>query len=652
MPKLPTYTAQLADQSSSGGRRATADDFGGAPAAALGGVAKTAEKAYDDIGDAESRKALVTSTEIRAKYAKALDDAAQSGADLAPIKASMNDELSKVGESFYTAKGQSSSQLYTAQSNQMFEQQSNAIAVHRATVDAQIEGKKFLTSTAALINTNPAYLDVAIKDTDNFTESLTHASPEVKKEINQKLKNELNVSAAVSMARLAPEEAKRMLDEGKWELTPEQRSTAYFTAERTIRENRADDALIRAEDARQKKDLNDTGRDEQFANIINGTATQGSIMNDARLDATTREHLIDLKERRAKELANTEKVSDPTTKRDLWLAINAPDGDPSKIYNADPIFAAVQSGKLSTTDANGLNALVANQKDENGKSFATRLQGRLSTINVDMRTSPVYQAQPDLAAAIQNEMVTQVERLSAQMRKANQNPDGLLDPSSKDYYFKPDRIKQTADDVQAQIRAARPPVPDMRVDADSPLNVPVGGYYIDPKGATRQQTQESLDAFKALKTPGKTSEPAAPAVPRVHGNTVTVAPDIRPDSIHGQTTKAVPAAPPVVGTPLAPQPAAQNGPDVVIPPDVQAERDAKRLEILKSERKDNPDDKNLKREIEIQENRQDLYKAYDEASDDYQRVLKDPKSTNAEQTAAKAKADAAFKKYEHAKGGR
>lgn len=629
MPKLPTYTAQIADVSANGGRRATSEDFGGGVAVALGGVGKSLDKAYDDIGDAEARKALVSSTDIRAKYAKEMDDAAQSGADLGPIKERMNNDLASVGEGLYTAKGQSANQLYTAQSNQMFDQQSNAIAVHRATVEAQVEGKKFLTSTAALINTNPEYLQVALKDTDNFTESLTHASPEVKKQINESLKEQLNVSAAVASARIDPEGTKKALDAGKWEMTPEQRNTAYRIADNTIRENRADEALIRAEQKRQKQELNDTGRDEQFKSIVTGSPAQYSIMEDPRLEPATREHLLGLKEARAKELATQEKTSDPQVKKELWMAINAPEGDPNKIYNADKIFAAVQAGTLSIADADKYNSQIANLKDGNNRSFATRLQGRLTTVNAVMRTSPVYAAQPELTAAIQMQMVAEVEQKSEQMRAANKSPDGLIDPNSPDYYFKPERIKQVADDVQRQMQEQR------MSGAAQPASQ--AEYDALPKNTTYVDTDEKGN--KVIKV--KQTDPPAPF--KYDANRTTTG-----------TIKGVPQEDQPIATPLPsvehPKPSTQTAPNMIVPPEVQAERDKQRLEILKSEQKDNPDDKNLVRAINIQEEINTLQDDYLEASKDYVRLAKDKNASQEERDKAHAEADRLFRKLQRARG--
>src|SRR3954463_7079014 len=104
MPILPTYTATGETGYSlgyhSGGRRADDSDYAGGEG--LRTVAKAANHAIDEVGAAESRKAIVDATDVRAQYAQRLDKAAVTGEDLGSIKEQMNTDLAKVGEGLYT----------------------------------------------------------------------------------------------------------------------------------------------------------------------------------------------------------------------------------------------------------------------------------------------------------------------------------------------------------------------------------------------------------------------------------------------------------------------------------------------------------------------------------------------------------------------
>lgn len=516
MPKFPTGgLAPLGDLPIGGGRRAGAEDFGSGVGEAIsqvgGTVQKVATKAYDDIGEAEARTALISSTEIRAKYAKRLDEAAINGEDLGKIQEEMNNELSQVGDGFATKKGQQQLQFYTANSNIMFDQASSAIQVKRAGAEAQLQGQKFLKNTAALINSNPSYLTVAEKDVDAFTQTLVRVPPEQRAKINEDLRNNLNVTAALAAGRLDPWSTKQKLEEGEWDLTPEQRTQAINAADAQIRARRTDETYARAEKEYQQKEMDETARGEWLKSVIGGTATAKAILEDGRLFPTTQEHMIGLMEQRAREQRGEGKASDPVTYNKLWMAVNAPDGEPGKIYNADEIFAAVKSGLINTTDANKLMGQLSSQRDENGRSLAVRLQGRISTVAAAMRAAPQYAAQPELAAAIQNQMVVDVEQKSAALRQANKNPEALLDPNSPDFYFTPNRIKMVADDVSRQMEALRPKLPDLRTNPNDWSNVPVGTPFIDPNGVTRTMTKELQEALQKGQTPAAPAPKAEPS---------------------------------------------------------------------------------------------------------------------------------------------
>ncbi len=138
LPKGASYSAQIADAPIFAGRNATAQDFG-APGLGETGlveaghkVTATAKAQIADMEESEARKALIQSTEIRAEYARKMDDAALSGADLGKLKEEMVGALSKVGEQFQTKKGTEQLRLYTANSEIMYDQQANSINVQRA----------------------------------------------------------------------------------------------------------------------------------------------------------------------------------------------------------------------------------------------------------------------------------------------------------------------------------------------------------------------------------------------------------------------------------------------------------------------------------------------------------------------------------------
>lgn len=501
MPTLPQYTAKLDSLPISGGRRAELSDFGGEGGIEAGRAIQRAAGAYlSQVEDKESRTALVSSSEIRAKYAKRLDEAALNGEDLDRLREQMGDELSKVGENFQTKRGQESLALYTSNTNLMFDEQSNRIAVQRAAATARIEGSKFINSASAIIQSNPLYLEVAEKDAEEFGKTLKGIRPEQRVEIVQGLKRELNMAAAIGYARVDPETAKKKLDAGEWDLTSEQRNIALNKVDTEIRARRADETYRRALAEADERDRDEKARDTLFKGIIDGTTTRRAIMDSADLKPTTREHLIVFMEHRAKALVSEEKRSDPGTMRDLWMRIHAPEGDPRRILNGDSIFEAVKAGKLNTADANQLNTLVANQKDENGRKIRSSLYAMSSAFQRALEVDPRMSKQKMLGEipAIVNEYTAMVQELVSERRAANDAAGlrELFNPKSKTYVGSAEFMQQSIDRVEARQRDARPQLIDLTRTPDEALNIPVGAAFVDPKGVTRTMTQQLLDQLK------------------------------------------------------------------------------------------------------------------------------------------------------------
>lgn len=483
MPKLPEYTAPVGAVSPSGGRRATAEDFGVGTGLESAGhaVQKAATEYMQEAESQEARKALVASTQIRADYARKLDEATLSGADVGTLKEQMLNDLSKVGESFQTKKGQEQLQLYTANSELMYDEQANRIKVQRAWSTARLDGQKFVNGASALIQSNPAYLAVAEKNAAEFVSTFPGIRPDQRAELTDRLTKDLNMAAAVSATRINPEDARKRLEAGEWNLEPHQRQIALDKAHSEMQAKRAEESYIRMEAERQKHEADSQGRDAGFASIINGTFSRRAIMDDPRLLPATREHLILLAEARAKEFANQEKRSDPATKKALFLALTAPEGDPARTYNADGVFTAVRDGRLNTTDANWLNGIAAQQKDENGRAIGQKLNAMVGNMNRAFSQDPKYTAQPNLVAAIENHYVEHVYERVAELRKANENPNKVFDPTSRDYVGSAAFIQQSVDAVKS---TSRPVMPSPKTQAEYDA-LPPGTVYVDTDGAIK-----------------------------------------------------------------------------------------------------------------------------------------------------------------------
>lgn len=483
MGKIPTYTAGALDVGVGGGRRASAEDFG-SDFGSVGKGVSTAINAYvNDKEDDEARTALVESTKIRANYAKALDEAATSGADVEALKEKMNADLANIGANFQTKRGSSAVELYTANSNIMFDEKANAISVQRASIEARTKTAEFLRNAGSIIASNPGYVTTAEKDGHDFIDTFSRASPAVKAELKQGITHDLNMQAAVGSARIDPEGTKKKLEAGDWNLTPDQRTAALNRADMEIAQKRQDNDRAAAEARRVRAEDDDKARREYTQAILEGKSIKAAV-GDPRLTAESIQNLMHFQQWRIDEIRQGAEVGNKSLEMSLFKRIFAPDGTPGKIYSTDEIFRAVGPGMLNTTQAARLIGYTQANKDENGRTFGSRLVSSLTILGNNMKSAPEWMGRPaEEIANIQLTLRDQAEKHADELRKAGQNPDAILDPDSKDYFFKPGKLKQIGDQVRQQSRTlAESGLPRVSTKAERDA-LPPGTSYVGPDGS-------------------------------------------------------------------------------------------------------------------------------------------------------------------------
>jgi hypothetical protein len=484
MGKLTTYTAPVSTPEI-GGQRATPENMGSAIGAGLETLSKGTHHFYTQMEEDESRTALVAASQIRAKYAAALDEAQVSGADTAPLKEKMTDELGVVGQNFNTKKGFDSLALHSAQTSMMFDDQANRIAVHRASEAAQLQGKQFLDSESATLRSAPQALPMSLANVDAFIGTLQNVPPTKKALIREQLVEQLNLAAVMSSTRIDPYGTKTKLENGEWTLTAANRETAIHSAESHIREIRADERAARQDAEYVAHKASEEASQTVLKNLFAGNLTDASIFNNADILPNKKEDLLHFKEWYTAAKGDRANKPHPVEMMELWTAIHAPSDDPRKIYNADMIFRYAEAGKLNAGEAEKASSWVANQKDENNVKFMSRLQGKMSTIRAGMTADPKWAAQGELSAAVQLEIMSRAEIRSKELRREGpngQDPTSIFDPDSKNFMFKPGLLESVATDIRAQHRNLTTPQP--KTPEEYKVIEP-GTVYVDTDGRTK-----------------------------------------------------------------------------------------------------------------------------------------------------------------------
>lgn len=470
MPKLPTYTAKLDGGGASGGRRATAEDMGSVDLTGKGGLVRTVQDAAEGFLQAkeedESRKVLVSQAEIRAKYAKRLDEAVTNGEDIAKIREELDNDLSGVTEKLTTKKGAETAQLHAANNGAIFDNQASSILVSRAWSAAVIDGTKFANALGDTVARDPSSLAQAEADADTYAATLTKVPAEKRAELANKWKNDLNVTAAMSAIRSNPDAAKKRLEDGEWNLSRPQRESALDEVEKQKRALRVDAELQRTEKERIRQENSEAALDTYYKQLKQGGFSMTAALNDPVLTRQAREHIVERAERTAKENAGEGKRSNMVVLNDLYLRYTAPEGTPGKLYTADAIYEASKRGDLNTRDDAFLRSIVASNKDENGRTINTRINGMNSDFGRELSTNIKVQsmsmADPGLASEIQSTYSARVMQRIEVLRKANESPSQVFDVDSKQFVGSREFKQGVINEVMAQ---KRPQVLDAKVAA-------------------------------------------------------------------------------------------------------------------------------------------------------------------------------------------
>jgi hypothetical protein len=487
MPRLPgSFTADLGGAPISGGRRAEAADFGadvGAAGQALGraGVA-AGEKFIQEMEQDGARRQLVEHAKLRQQAAKELEDAEISGADIEPIREKYENAFAELRGQATTKHEIETSDIHSANSLNVFDTRSAQVKATRAGIAARTQGEEWLVSNGKILATNPAYLGVAESEAKAFAQTFAgKLSPEKIAELEQGLVRHANAAAVRGLIRIDPVGAKKRLEDGEFQLTPEMRLQEISRAEAQQRAVESDRRAQLQFAAWEVKEASDKARDEYTKHIFNGTFRPGEAVADPRLDAVDREHLIVFNKAWWDKKLGEEKRSNPTVVRDLMLRIYAPEGDPAKVFDSTALYEPLRKGDLNATDYDRLRRAIAEQRDPNNSTFGSLFHGAQSLLSRSLSQDPTYIGRPHIVAGATNAWVMAVREKTAQWRKENKNPAELFSPSAgKDYVLHPTFVAQF---VQA---AAQPGAPVVSNDADYQQLQP-GTTYLAPDGTLRRK---------------------------------------------------------------------------------------------------------------------------------------------------------------------
>jgi len=448
MPKLRGYSADLQEAPISGGRRATADDFGGGIGEATTGLAHRVQKVGESVVEMAEQKderyVIVEQARLRQQTAKALEQATLSGAPTEPIREKLENDLAGLKNKVTTKKGLTAADYHGFNTMNVYDTAENQLRVQRAATEARTQATTLMAEQGATLASRPAYLPAAIQISDQFLDTFKgRVAPEKLEDMKQAQRLQLNESAVRAWSLLDPAATKAQLEAGEFTLTPAQRRQEIGFAEGQIRQRRQDAEHEMRMDEYRKQKLSDESRGEWNQEIFGGTAKTTQILADRRLTAAHQEHLILLNDRWIDQLRNGDKKPNPVLERDLMLRIYAPEGSPEKIYSADAVYEAMKRPDgLNVTQFRRLYAEVANAKDPNNSTVNQRFFESMQMVNAAVQKDAGLLMQPWLMAELSGKWAGAVRALMDQERAEGRNPARLFNPQDKDWVMRREFIQQ------------------------------------------------------------------------------------------------------------------------------------------------------------------------------------------------------------------
>jgi hypothetical protein len=257
----------------------------------------------------------------------------------------------------------------------------------------------------------------------------------------------------------------------------EQQARAVERAQRVdenYRRKNAELAKEEASDAREGEYLQQLHSDDPKERA---KVSAAAIANDFTLTRQARERMIGIVERELKPAAAAKISSD--TANDLISRIRAPEGDPRRITDLNPVYEAYEKGKLNKSDFKFVTDEFKNIRTPDGEELGRQQDEFLKSVKPMIDKSNPLLGKIDQSGGLQMYAFTlALKKKVEEYRKAGKDPRDLMDPSKPDFMGSPAALsqfqkplQQSLQDVASSLRTG-PSVPISGAPAPSASNPP------------------------------------------------------------------------------------------------------------------------------------------------------------------------------------
>lgn len=174
-----------------------------------------------------------------------------------------------------------------------------------------------------------------------------------------------------------------------------------------------------------------------------GAITNDDILSDPILTPAQKQHNIDYMFTRQRELrADHESKTNPQEVRRLLLQLYASPDDPNKSYSIDPTMESYKNGRISTNEMMLVRREVDSLRDGSTTGFQRMVNNASNVVHDTFSKSIEGSLQPGIAADGWYRFKFDMDQQIAAKREKNEDPRPLLDPTSREYLLKPERLGQ------------------------------------------------------------------------------------------------------------------------------------------------------------------------------------------------------------------
>lgn len=445
MPKLPTFTADVGNAGTIGGRRATAADFGGEVGQALQTAGQVTQKGAQQINqmleEEDVRKVQLQAAKLRADQTAALWEATQSGGDFEALGQDFDNKLQDLGTLPTTGRGRGAAALIQEQARREFDLSIARAKVTRSAEQAAVQYTDYMTTAAATVAADPSQSEIVKDGFAVFVQTFSGLSPEAKDRMLREGFSDLDSASVSRMTDIDPDFTLQELQRNPdaWSgLDPKERVAAIGLAQQEIqnRETRGR-AEIRFREyergIRGDMAYNEISKKMMFPRTDGerGQALDEAAQNED-ISGPQRIALHALYEKLSED-AIKPIVSDPQVVRQLYERITVPFGATRKVRNTEELDLAFIQGKLSSKDLVWLKEMFAFDQDGGGRGFIETAKPFLDSMRKRLDKSTLAGDQDPEGALRYSQFLQEFWTQHKSMRDNNLDPRALVDAKNTEF---------------------------------------------------------------------------------------------------------------------------------------------------------------------------------------------------------------------------